>query len=170
MESNIMDQTPFIITETFPITAEKMFTLWTSPKHLDQWFGPAGVTIIRQTMDLRVGGTYHVGLQTPDGQLMWGKWVFSEISAPKRLAWIHAFSDEAGGLTRHPMSPTWPLELLSTVDFQEDGGVTRVTLQWLPHNASATEQDTFDNAHDSMRQGWGGTMKQLHAYVASLSC
>jgi uncharacterized protein YndB with AHSA1/START domain len=133
MESGVMDQTPFIISESFPIPADKMFDLWTSPEHLGQWFGPAGVKIVRQTMDLRVGGAYHFCLQTLDGPLMWGKWVFREITAPKRLAWIHAFSDEAGGLSRHPMSPTWPLELLSTVDFQEEGGgmtpMTRITLQ-----------------------------------------
>ena len=60
MESGVMDQTPFIISETFPIPADKMFGLWTNPEHLGKWFGPAGVKIVRQTMDLRVGGVYHL--------------------------------------------------------------------------------------------------------------
>ena len=28
------------------------------------------------------------------------------------------------------------------------------------------EQETFDTMHDSMTQGWGGTMDQLAGYLA----
>jgi uncharacterized protein YndB with AHSA1/START domain len=164
-----MSHQPFIISEKFPIAAGKMFALWTRPEHLSHWFGPAGVKIVRHTMDLRPGGIYHFCLQTPDGQLMWGKWVFREIDAPRRLVWIHSFSDERGGLTRHPLSDTWPLELVSTVKFEEADGATTVTLQWDTHNATDIEQQTFDQGHDSMRQGWGGSLAQLSAYVASLA-
>ena len=31
--------------------------------------------------------------------------------------------------------------------------------------ATAEERKTFDTNHDSMRQGWGGTMDQLAAYL-----
>ncbi|MGC2458944.1 MAG: SRPBCC domain-containing protein [Gallionellaceae bacterium] len=164
-----MRHQPFIISEKFPVSVEKMFALWTNPDHLSHWFGPAGVKIVRHSMDLRVGGIYHFCLQTPDGQLMWGKWIFREIDAPKRLVWIHSFSDERGGLTRHPLSDTWPLQLVSTVNFQEVDGVTTVTFQWDTHNATEIEQQTFDNAHESMRQGWGGSLAQLSAYVTSLA-
>ncbi len=73
---------------------------------------------------------------------MWAKFVYREIAAPERLVWVHSFSDEAGGLTRHPMSPTWPLEMLTTVTFEEAGpGKTKVTLRWSPLNATAEEQE-----------------------------
>jgi predicted enzyme related to lactoylglutathione lyase/uncharacterized protein YndB with AHSA1/START domain len=164
-----MNPSVFSMSETFPIAANRMFDLWTSPEHLKNWFGPAGAEIVRHTLDLRPGGSYHFCLKTPDGNEMWGKWAFREITAPTRLVWIHSFSDEAGGLTKHPMSETWPLEMVSTVTFLESGAATTVALRWEAHNASAIEQQTFDNSHESMRQGWGGTFSRLRDYVAKLA-
>ena len=45
------------------------------------------------------------------------------------------------------------------------GGKTKFTVRWSPHNATAEEHKTFDAGHDSMTQGWGGTMEQLEAYL-----
>ena len=118
-------------------------------------------------MDLRPGGTYHYAMQTPDGKVMWGKFAYREIVPPEKLVFINSFSDEAGGVTRHPMAPTWPLEMLSVFTFEEQpGGKTKFTIRWSPHNATGEERKTFDAGHASMTQGWGGTMEQLAAYLA----
>jgi uncharacterized protein YndB with AHSA1/START domain len=83
------------------------------------------------------------------------------------MVMVTSFSDEAGGITRHPMAPTWPLEMLSTFIFEDEpGGKTKVTIRWSPHNATEEEQKTFDAGRDSMQQGWGGTLDQLAAYLA----
>ncbi len=42
-------------------------------------------------MDFRVGGTYHYGLEGPDGTQMWGKQVFREIVPNERLTFIQSF-------------------------------------------------------------------------------
>jgi uncharacterized protein YndB with AHSA1/START domain len=97
---------------------------------------------------------------------MWGKFVYREIVPPQRMVLVNSFSDEAGGITRHPLSPTWPQEMLSTFLFEEENGKTRLTVKWSPLNANAEEIATFAGAHDGMRQGWGGTMDQLDAYLA----
>jgi uncharacterized protein YndB with AHSA1/START domain len=125
-------------------------------------------------MDLRVGGTYHGAMRAANGTVAWAKFVYREIVAPQRLVWVHSFSDEAGGLTRHPMAPTWPLQMLTTVTFEdvpggERSGKTKLTLRWSPLDASAEEQATFDAAHDSMRGGWTGSFERLEAYLASPS-
>jgi uncharacterized protein YndB with AHSA1/START domain len=161
-----MKQKPFTMTETFPISAEKMFSLWTNPEHLSQWFGPAGVELVQSTLDLKANGVHHFCMKTSDGHKMWGKWVFREIDPPYRLVWVHSFSDEKGGLTRHPLTDTWPLELLTTVTFEERGGIVTVNLEWITHNATESEQNTFDSSHESMQQGWGGTFSQLRHYVS----
>ena len=119
-------------------------------------------------MDLRIGGTYHGAMRDSAGRVMWAKFIYREIAAPERLVWVHSFSDEAGGITRHPLSPTWPLELLTTVTFDEQpDGKTKVTLRWSPINATAEEQGTFDAAHGGMTQGWAGTFDRLTDYLAS---
>jgi uncharacterized protein YndB with AHSA1/START domain len=45
------------------------------------------------------------------------------------------------------------------------GGKTKFTLRWQTLNATAEEQNAFDTMHDSMTQGWSGTMDQLEAYL-----
>ena len=43
----------FVISQSFAVPRERMFTLWTDVDLLKQWFGPAGVTVPQATMDLR---------------------------------------------------------------------------------------------------------------------
>ena len=120
-------------------------------------------------MDLRVGGSYHGAMRDPQGNVMWAKFVYREVTAPERLVWEHSFSDEAGGLTRHPLSPTWPLKLLTVVTLEDAaGGKTKLTLRWSPLDASEEEQQTFAAAQNSMQGGWTGTFDQLDSYLARL--
>ena len=57
--------------------------------------------------------------------------------------------------------------MLSTFTFEDaPGGKTKFTVTWRTLDATAEEQKTFDTMHDSMTQGWGGTMDQLAAYLA----
>ena len=44
---------------------------------------------------------------------------------------------------------------------------TKFTVRWQTLDATAEEQKTFDAMHDSMTQGWTGTMDKLAAYLAS---
>jgi uncharacterized protein YndB with AHSA1/START domain len=160
---------PVSISRVFQAPRALVFKVHTDPVHLARWFGPAGTEVIKAEMDLRPGGTYHYGLRTPDGGEMWGKQVYREVVAPERLVFVQSFSDKNGGLTRHPMSAAWPLEMLSTVTFEEDGpGSTKLTVQWEPLNASAEERKTFDGARDGMNGGFKGTFDQLEAYLKTL--
>jgi uncharacterized protein YndB with AHSA1/START domain len=117
-------------------------------------------------VDLRPGGLMHYCLRMPDGGEMWGKFVYREIVKPERLVWINSFSDKDGGTTVHPMSPDWPREMLTRVTFEEQGGKTRVTVQWTPVDTSTEiQRKTFEDGRDSMQQGWTGTFEQLEQYL-----
>jgi uncharacterized protein YndB with AHSA1/START domain len=157
----------FVISRVFDAPRDLVWKAFTEPERMKEWWGPKGFTVIASKMDLRVGGTYHYGLRGPDGADMWGKFVFREIVPRERMVLITSFSDEAGGVTRHPMAPTWPLEMLSVFTFEDEpGGKTRLTVRWSPHNATEEERKTFDAGRDSMRMGWGGTLDTLAAYLA----
>ncbi len=155
----------FTIARRCDAPREFLFQLWTERDHLAQWFGPNGTSIVHCTNDLRTGGVMHYGMRTPDGSILWGKWIYREIAGPERLIFTASFSDEAGGVTRHPFSAGWPLHMLSTVLFEEDGGGTLITVCGAAHDATELEQETFDAAHDSMRQGWSGTFDRLADYL-----
>jgi len=156
----------FVISRTFDAPRATVFKAFTEPERMKQWWGPKGFTVVSNKMDLRPGGTYHYCLRAPDGKEMWGKFVYREIAPPERIVFVNSFSDAKGGVTRHPMSPSWPREMLSTFLFSEKDGRTTFTVKWSPLDPDPTERATFDGGHESMKQGWTGTMDQLEAYLA----
>ena len=156
----------FSISRMFDAPRDLVWKAWTERERMMEWFGPKGFTMTKATLDFRPGGIFHYCLKGPDGKEMWGKWVFREIVPQEKIVLTHSFSDEKGDVTVHPMSPTWPREMLSTTTFAEQGGKTTVTVKWIPINPTPEEQKTFDSNLDGMAMGWGGTFEQLTEYLA----
>ncbi len=164
-------QGEFFITRIFDAPRDLMWKAWTESGRLAQWWGPQGFKMGVAKLDLRPGGVFHYSMQAPPGSplgnaLLWGKFVYREIVKPERLVFVDYFSDEQGGITRHPMSATWPLEVLSTLTFAERGGKTVLALRGGPIRATEEERKTFEAGRDSMRQGFTGTFDQLADYLA----
>jgi uncharacterized protein YndB with AHSA1/START domain len=156
----------FVIARSFKAPLELVWKAWTERERLEKWFGPRDMTIPRSSLDPRPGGLFHYCLRNPDGKEMWGKWVFRDITPRERLVFLASFSDEQGGVTRHPLAANWPQEMLSTVTFSESHGLTTVMVHWLPHEATEQEREAFRSAFASMNQGWTGTFDKLEAYLA----
>ncbi len=160
----------FVISRVFDAPRDLLWTVFTDPERMKHWWGPKGFKVIASDMDLRVGGTYHYGMKAPDGSAMWGLFTYREIVPQGRQVFVNCFSDENRGVTRHPMAPTWPLNLLSTFTFEDaPDGKTKFTVRWQTLDATPEEQATFDSEHSrvSMTSGWTGTMDQLAAYLAT---
>ncbi|TAJ18235.1 MAG: SRPBCC domain-containing protein [Planctomycetota bacterium] len=160
---------PFSITRVFRAPRELVVKAWTERDQLAKWFGPKGSQVIDAKLDLRVGGTFHYGLKSSDGSVMWGRWKFEELALPGRMVFVSSFSDPKGGLARAPFfDGKWPLETHSVVTFSEHAGIgkgTVVKLEWVPLRATAEELALFASMHDSMRGGWGGTFDQLDEHL-----
>jgi uncharacterized protein YndB with AHSA1/START domain len=156
---------PFVITRRFDAPRALVWKAWSEPERLAQWWGPKGCTIRVKKLDFRPGGIFHYAMGMPNGADMWGRFIYREIAAPERLSWLNSFSDETGGLARAPFNPSWPLEMLVTTIFAEEGGKTLLTLRAGAHNASATERAVFAAGFASMQQGFGGTFDQLADYL-----
>lgn len=104
----------------------------------------------------------------PDGTEIFGKYTFTEIDPKDKIVYINAFSDAEANLARHPMAPSWPLELLTTVTFTPNGEKTVLNLTWEPINAPQSDLDTFGASLDGCAQGWGGTFDNLDRYLEDL--
>ena len=165
-KSNPTTIEPFVISRTFNAPRDLVFKAWTERERLMQWFGPKGFTMPIAKLDLRPGGSLHYCMRSADGKEMWGKFVYREIVAPERIVWVNSFSDKDGNLTRHPMMPSWPAEMLSTATFAEEARKTTVTVTWLPLNPTTEEVQVFENMRGGMNQGWTGTFEQLEDYLA----
>jgi uncharacterized protein YndB with AHSA1/START domain len=157
----------FLFTRVFDAPRSLIWKAFTESERLMQWWGPKGYTMLTCTVDLRPGGVFHYSMRSPDGREMWGKWVYREIVPPERLVSVVSFTDAEGNLLRHPMSPTWPLELLHTMTLSEREGKTTLTVTGVPTNATEEERKTFRAGRNSMEAGFTGTLDQLAAYLAS---
>jgi uncharacterized protein YndB with AHSA1/START domain len=157
----------FMYVRVFDAPRDLIWKAFTEPERLMQWWGPKGFTMLTCKVDLRPGGVFHYSMRSPDGREMWGKWVYREIVPPERLVTVVSFTDAEGKLLRHPMSPTWPLELLHTITLAERDGKTTLTVDGIPTNATEEERQTFLAGRNSMEAGFNGTLDQLAAYLAS---
>ena len=157
-----------VLTRLLDAPRARVFEVWTEAEHLAKWWGPAGLEMTPETLDLTPGGLFHYGMRAPNGQQMYGRFVYQEIVPPERLAFVSSFSDEKAGVTRHPMSKSWPLETLSVLTLAEFEGRTLLTLTGGPINCTADERATFLSNKDSVRQGFAGTFAQLEKHLAKL--
>ncbi len=159
---------PFVIQRRLDAPRQLMWEVLTQPQHLPHWLGPKGSRMAHSTLDFREGGSFLYCLHMPGGMQMWGQWNLREIEPPHRLALVQNFSDALGGTTRHPLSPTWPLQTWSVTTLEADGDQTLITIHWEPWQASAEETATFEAGFEGMQQGWSGNLDVLQAYLAQL--
>lgn len=157
----------FTISRTFDAPLDKVWAAWTDEDHLKTWFGPKGCPIKSAKMNFEVGGGFLYCLGTPVGFDMWGKWVYHDIQPMERLVWQHTFSDPDGkSITRHPFSPTWPLEMILTIDMKAVGDdKTDIVLSMVAVNVTDIERATWDSGFAGLNQGWGGTFDLLEDYL-----
>lgn len=155
----------FEISRVFDAPVDLLFKVWTERDHLAKWWGPKGCTVSHASIDLRPGGVFHYCIKAPGGGEMWGRFLFREVLPPHRLVYVYSFSDARGGVTRHPFSADWPLEVLSTVRFEAVPGGTKLTISNVPMNATPAERKAFESGRESMRAGTSGMFEQLAAYL-----
>jgi uncharacterized protein YndB with AHSA1/START domain len=163
------DTQEFTITRTFEASRQHVWKAWSDPQALARWWGPKGSTIRVLKLEFRPGGMFHYSMAYRPGHEMYGRFIYREILAPERLAFVVSFSDPDGGITRAPfpqLEGKWPLEVLNTLTLTERDGRTTLSLIGGPINATEEERKIFAGMHDSMRQGFGGTFDQLADYLA----
>jgi uncharacterized protein YndB with AHSA1/START domain len=159
------DDIAFTLERWFDAPRDLVWKVYTQAEHLSHWWGPPNFTWVKGTMDLRPGGMFHYGMRGPNGQIMWGKFVYREIAAPERIVFTNAFSDENGGTTPNPWMPEWPLEVLNTVTFTENNGRTLIAMHGLPVNPTDAQRQMFKGAKAQMQGGFKGTLDKLAAYL-----
>jgi uncharacterized protein YndB with AHSA1/START domain len=156
----------FEIKRVFAAPRERIWDAWTRPEQFARWFGPKGTSAEVHHFDLRPGGSLHSRLEAADGSVMWGKNIYREIDAPRRLVWEQSFSNAAAEIVPAPFPMPWPLRMLTTVLLDETDGGTLMTLTWEPIDATDEERASFIGMMASMTGGWTGTFDQLDAFLA----
>lgn len=128
------------------------------------WWGPAGMPVTVKSFDFRPGGSIHYRMDG-NGQTMWGLFKFVKIVRPDLIEFVSSFSDENGNICKSPFPMDFPLEILNHLALEEKDGITTLTLQGHPINATAGEEATYNAIKENMQQGFAGTFDQLDNYL-----
>lgn len=168
LEKESSGKEKFVINRTFEAPLELMFEMWTDPKHFSQWLPPTGFKMEFIRSDIRPGGSTFYFMAGGEVK-MYGRAEYLKIERPDSLVYTQQFCDENEKITRHPMVPTWPATMLTTVQFSAEGpDRTRVTVTWEPYGATTREElETFIKAKGGMTQGWTGSFDKLDAHLSS---
>lgn len=110
-----------VLSRVIKARRELVFSAWADPRHLPQWFGPAGFKIETKSIDVRAGGEWRFDMIAPDGTRYTNRMHFRRIEAPHLIEFDHgADTDEDPGVFR------------TTITFDEQSdGKTVVTLRQL---------------------------------------
>lgn len=140
------------ISRVYDAPRELVFKVWTDPKHLAEWWGPAGFTNPVCEIDVRAGGAILIHMKGPDGTVYPMDGVYQEIIEPERLVFITAALNDKGNRL---------FEVLNTITFSDEGGKTKLTLK---ASVSKITADAWQYL-DGMDQGWNQSLERLGQYI-----
>jgi uncharacterized protein YndB with AHSA1/START domain len=138
-----------VTTREFDAPLELVFDVLTKPEHVRNWFAPFDDQVTECSIDLRVGGDYHIVFVTGDGNECSFRGTYLEIEAPTRTVATWLFEG-------------WPdAEAVETVELHEIDGVTKLTM-------NLAFRDEAGRAHMSRHDGQEDSFDKLEDYLRSL--
>jgi uncharacterized protein YndB with AHSA1/START domain len=138
-----------VTTREFDAPIGLVFDVLTKPEHVRRWFAPFEDTMTVCSIDLRVGGNYHMVFVTEDGTECSFRGTYLEIEPPTRTVETWLFEG-------------WPdAEAVETVELHETDGVTtlRITLAF---------RDQAGRDHMTKFDGQESSFDKLEDYVREL--
>jgi uncharacterized protein YndB with AHSA1/START domain len=133
---------------------ELVFSVFTDPRHLAQWWGPNGFTTTTHSFDFRPGGEWRFVMHGPDGRNYQNRITYEEIIRPERIAYRHGGGDDVE-----------PVQFRQTLTFEDLGNRTRLT--WHGQFPSAEERARVIKIYNADK-GLSQTMARLVDYVATM--
>jgi uncharacterized protein YndB with AHSA1/START domain len=134
-----------VTTREFDAPIELVFEVLTKPEHVRHWFAPFEDRMTVCSMDLRVGGDYHMVFVTPDGKECSFRGTYLEIEPPTRIlqtwlfeGWPDAWADEADELKEADGVTT----LTVTMAFRDQAGRDHMT------GKGGGQESSFDKLED----------------------
>jgi len=138
-----------VTTREFDAPIELVFDVYTNPDHVRNWFAPFSCLVTECSIDLRVGGSYHIVFVTEDGRECSFRGTYLEVEPPSRLVATWLFEG-------------WPdAHAVESVDLRETDGVTTLT-------TLLAFSDQAGRDHMSKHDGQEDSFDKLEDYLRSL--
>jgi len=138
-----------VTTREFDAPLELVWDVLTKPEHVRNWFAPFKDEVTECSIDLRVGGSYHIVFVTPDGTECSFRGTYLEVEPPTRTVATWLFEG-------------WPdAEAVDTTELHETDGVTKLTTK-------LAFRDKAGRAHMTKSDGQEDSFNKLEDYLRSL--
>lgn len=144
-----------VLTRVVDAPRDLLFSLWSDPAHLPNWFGPDGFVIETHEIDISVGGCWRFDMIAPDGTRYDNRMVFTRIEPPTLIEAEHG-SDPEDAPGRFMMRVTF---------LEQPDGRTVVTLRQLH---PSVEQRNAVLGINAVELGYQ-TLDKMAAYGAGLN-
>lgn len=143
------------ITRVFNAPRSLVWTAWTDPKHVAQWWGPNGFTNTIHKMEVKVGGVWDFMMHGPDGTDYPNKIVFTEVVKHELLKFDHGSDD-----------PNDPSQFKVTVNFTAiEAKKTEIKMRMLFQTKEA--RDLVVEKYGAI-EGNTQTMNRLEEYLKTM--
>jgi uncharacterized protein YndB with AHSA1/START domain len=150
------DPCSIIGSRLFDAPRELVFSAFTDPKHLAQWWGPNGFTTTTHNFKFRPGGVWRFVMHGPDGRDYQNRITYEEIIRPERIVYRHGGGEDVE-----------PVQFIQTLTF-EDLGRDRTRLTWHGQFPSAEERARVVKNYRA-DEGLSQTMARLVDYVSTMA-
>jgi uncharacterized protein YndB with AHSA1/START domain len=87
------DERMLELERVLPAPAPVVFAAFTDPNELAKWWGPKGFSVPGLEFQARVGETYRIEMQPPEGDPFFLTGEFREFDPPNRLAFTFAWEE-----------------------------------------------------------------------------
>lgn len=152
-----------VITRTFNAPVSAVWDAWINETKAKQWWGPKDFTCPFAKIDFKVGGKYLLAMHGPKGtefdKDMYSTGVYKEIILNKKIVLTDSFSDSKGNvISAKEMGFPFdmPREMLVTLTFEEDKGVTQLKLVHEGHPKEIA---------DPAKHGWNQQFDKLEVLL-----
>jgi uncharacterized protein YndB with AHSA1/START domain len=145
-----------VLEREIDVPANLVWTAWTQPEHLKNWFAPAPWTITECEIDLRPGGMLRFVMRSPEGQDYPNIGCYLEVVPKERLVWTDAL------LPGYRPSAEPFFTAVVTMEPRGSGTLYRAI-------AIHRDEETRTK-HEQMGflEGWGMVLDQMIAYVKAM--
>jgi len=138
-----------VTTRAFDAPIELVFDVLTKPEHVRHWFAPFTDRVTECSIDLRVGGNYHIVFVTDDGTESSFRGTYLEVEPPTRTVQTWRFDG-------------WPdADAVESVDLHETDGVTKLTMK-------LAFRDQAGRDHMTKSDGQEDSFNKMEDYLRSL--
>lgn len=126
-----------LTTREFDAPLGLVFDVLTKPEHVRHWFAPFTDRVTECSIDLRVGGSYHIVFVTEDGKECSFRGTYLEVEPPTRTVATWLFEG-------------WPdAHAVETTELHETDGVTTLTTRLAFGDKAGRDHMTkFDGQED----------------------